>query len=196
MDENIKASWERVLHPETLRTNIITASVFIVAYEMLLESIIGKIRDFYSIGFDQDGWKVSPDYKHRVLSLDEKGNPLKASLAWLKESQAISDADIKSFEYIKKCRNTLAHGMLKFASSGVDFDLQQVFNDLVNLIRKVELWWFENLEMSIDPEAYPEDLDINTVTPGAIWSLQLLIDVALGPPEKAAYYYDEFVKNS
>jgi hypothetical protein len=55
MDKDVKASWERVLQTETLRTNIITASVFIVAYEMLVDSIVGKIRDFYSIGFDEDG---------------------------------------------------------------------------------------------------------------------------------------------
>jgi hypothetical protein len=69
--------------------------------------------------------------------------------------------------------------MLKFASSGVDFNLPESFDNLTSLLRKIKLWWFENLEISINPEAYPEDFDINTVTPGPIWSLQTLLDVAL-----------------
>ncbi|HDY85175.1 hypothetical protein LCGC14_0467860 [marine sediment metagenome] len=72
MDEKVKASWERALHPETLKTNIITASIFSMAFEM-----------------------------------------------------------------------------------------------------------------AIDPEAYPKDLDLELVTPAPLWSLQVVIDVALGTEEEA-----------
>jgi hypothetical protein len=86
--------------------------------------------------------------------------------------------------------------MLTFTSSGVDFDVGYAFDEMVGLLRKIEIWWFENLEMSIDPDAYPEDLDLNEVVPGPVWSLQMLIDVALGPEEKAKKYYEYFVENA
>jgi hypothetical protein len=50
--------------------------------------------------------------------------------------------------------------------------------------------------MAIDPEAFPEDLDLEQVIPGPAWSIQMLIDVALGPGEEARKYYDYFVANS
>jgi hypothetical protein len=46
--------------------------------------------------------------------------------------------------------------------------------------------------MAIDPE----DLYLEQVIPGPIWSLQMIIDVALGPEEEARKYYDHFVANA
>lgn len=194
MDEKVKASWERALHPATLKTNIITASIFSMAFEMLKSSIIEKIEGFFTNGFDENGMIVSPEYKEEVLSLNR--SPLYASLKWLQNMNAIEENDLERFEHIKKCRNTLAHEMLTFASSGVDFDVAEAFDAMVGLLRKIEMWWFESFEMEIDPEAYPEDLDLEQVIPGPVWSLQMLIDVALGPEEEACKYYDHFVANA
>ncbi|MGP4972609.1 hypothetical protein ACTXIP_03010 [Psychrobacter alimentarius] len=194
MDEKIKASWERVLHPETLKTNIITASIFSMAFEMLKDSIIEKIEGFFTDGFNENGMIISPEYKEKVLTLNR--SPLYASLKWLQSMNAIDDKDIERFEHIKRCRNTLAHEMLTFASSGVEFDVIEVLEEMIGILRKIEIWWFENLEMAIDPEAYSEDLDLEQVIPGPVWSLQMLIDVALGTEDEARKYYDHFVANS
>lgn len=194
MDEKIKASWERVLHPATLKENIITASIFSMGFEMLKSSIIEKIEGFFTNGFDENGMIISSEYKEKVLTLNR--SPLYASLKWLQDMNAIDDKDIERFEHIKRCRNTLAHEMLTFASSGVEFDVAEAFEEMISLLRKIEIWWFENFEMAIDPEAYPEDLDLDQVIPGPVWSLQMLIDVALGPEEEAQKYYDHFVANS
>ncbi len=137
---------------------------------------------------------VSPEYKEEVLSLNR--SPLYASLIWLQDMYAIDDKDLEIFEHIKRCRNTLAHEMLTFASSGVDFNVAEAFEEMISLLRKIEIWWFENVEMAIDPEAYPENLDLEQVIPGPVWSLQMLIDVALGPEEEARKYYDHFVANA
>jgi hypothetical protein len=36
--------------------------------------------------------------------------------------------------------------MFKFASEDVDFDISETFEQMVGLLRKVEIWWFKNLE--------------------------------------------------
>ena len=56
-------------------------------------------------------------------------------------------------------------------------------------------WTLTNLEIAISPEIYPDDFDLDQVTPGPVWSLQMLIEVALGPEEEAKKYYDYFVAN-
>ena len=48
----------------------------------------------------------------------------------------------------------------------------------------------------MDADAYPPNLELKQVIPGPVWSLQMLIDVALGPEEKARKYYDHFVENT
>lgn len=194
MDEKVKASWQRTLHPETLRANIITASIFSMAYEMLKDSIVKKIEDFFTDEIDENRMIKSAEYKEKVLSLSKK--PLYASLTWLQNMGAIDHKDIDRFEHIKKCRNTLAHEMLKFASSGVEFNVADSFQEMVNLLKKIEIWWFKNFEMAINPEAYPDDLDVDQVVPGSVWSLQMLIDVALGSEEEARKYYDHFTASA
>ncbi|MFC3114008.1 hypothetical protein [Cellvibrio fontiphilus] len=149
MEAKVKASWQRALHPKTLKKNIITASIFSMAFEMLKDSIVEKIHSFYTNGLDENGFIISEEYKHKVLSLNK--SPLYASLKWLQNIGAINEKDLERFEYIKKCRNTLAHEMLKFTAEELDFEVSEVFSEMVNLLRKIELWWFENLEMAIVP---------------------------------------------
>jgi hypothetical protein len=194
IDKKVRASWERFLNPETLKSNIITASIFSMAYEMLKTSIIENIEGFFTNGFDESGPIVSIDYKDEVLTLNK--SKLYASLKWLQDNQAIDEKDLEKFENLKKCRNVLVHEITTYASKGVDFDVAQAFDDLVILMRKIEMWWFVNLEMAIDPDAYPDDLNLDEVVPGPIWNLQMLIDIALGPEDQASKYYNHFMENA
>jgi hypothetical protein len=68
MDNHLQQSWERFLNPATLRSNLIVTSLFLSAFEILRESIVERIRDFYSIGFDPSGPKPDPKYETEVLA--------------------------------------------------------------------------------------------------------------------------------
>lgn len=193
MNEKVRKSWEQLLHPKTLRTNIMVASIYITAFEMLKNSIVDRIKEFFTNGFDEKGYLISSEYETKVLSLNK--SPLYASLFWLKDMKAIDETDIQKFEEIKNCRNILSHEMLKFVSEGIDYDLTKLFSEMIELMKKVELWWFKNVELEIAPEAYPKDLDPNEVMPGPIWGLQMIVDVALGSDEEAGKYYEYFTKN-
>lgn len=57
------------------------------------------------------------------------------------------------------------------------------------------MWWLENLEVAIGPEANPENLNPDEVVPGPIWSLQMQIDIAFGPEDEKRKYYGHFIKN-
>lgn len=196
MDQNVKTSWEKILHPATLRKNIIVASIFIMVFEMLKESIVEKIKDFYMVGFDENDYIMSEKYQQDVLSLHPKRRPLGCSLLWLKNSEAIDDKDLETFERINDCRNILTHETLKYLSQGVDFNIEAVFLEMFALLKKIEIWWFQNLELSVNPENYPEDINIEEVLPGPIWTIQMLIDIALGPEDEATKYYEHFVASS
>ena len=43
MDNDSQAKWERFLDPEVLRPNLILASVYIAAFEVLKNSIIDRL---------------------------------------------------------------------------------------------------------------------------------------------------------
>ena len=195
MDNENQAKWERFLDPGVLRPNLVLASLYIAAFEVLKNSIIERLRDFYVSGFDQKGMIISPEYKEEVLSKDK--SPTYASLKWLKRSDAINDDDIEKFNKIKEFRNFLAHEITKMLMEGLPTDFPERFNDMVALLDKIERWWIVNVEIPTNPDfdGRYEEIDESGIIPGPILSLRMMVDVALGSDEEANFYINEFKKN-
>jgi len=195
MNDNVQAEWERFLDPKELRPNLILASLYIAAFEILKNSIIERIRDFYITGFVGKDWIISPDYQEQVLSKDR--SITYASLKWLKESQAISDEDIEKFNKAKECRNLLAHEITKFLAKGLPPEFSVCFNDIIALLNKIEKWWIINVELETDPDLSEkrDEIDESGIVPGTIMSLRMMVDIALGSDETANVYINEFKKN-
>ena len=152
MDSKGKQSWEEFLNPELTRPRLIAASIYIAGFESLKDSIVDRIRTFFWTGFDREtGDKIDPKYTSDVLARNK--SPVYASLDWLKEQSAIDDADLVTFERVKRCRNTLAHKLLSVLSSrGLPEDYAQCFADMVALLRKIEVWWIVNVEIPTNPD--------------------------------------------
>jgi hypothetical protein len=49
-----------------------------------------------------------------------------------------------------------------------------------------------NFELSINPDMFPEGANPDEVILGPIWSLQLMLDIALGNEPEEGYYYKAF----
>lgn len=69
---SVEKQWENFLTPAVTPERLIAVSLYITAYEVLKESIIGRIKDFYCIGFDAEGLTISPNYQKNVLSLNKR----------------------------------------------------------------------------------------------------------------------------
>lgn len=185
-------SWGKFLHPETLRTNLIAISLFITAYETFKARVIEKPATFFCDGFDEHGPILGESYRSEVLSKNK--SKLYASLLWIKEQGGVDQSDIDLFDSIRIHRNELAHEPLAFlASHGRDLDTS-TFQLLVALLTKIEKWWVVYFELAINPEMLPDGANPDEIIPGPIWSLQLLLDVALGNEPEEGYYYRAFIQ--
>jgi hypothetical protein len=195
MDPKVRRSWEEFLNPEVTRPRLIAASIYIAGFEALRDSIIGRIRDFFCTGFDKSGDKIDPKYESDVLSRNR--SPLYASLDWLKGMNAIDDRDLRTFDRVKACRNTLAHKLLSvLGSEGLPADFEQCFTNMLGLLRKIEVWWIANVEIPTNPDFDSTDIDEDGIVPGPVICMQLLMEVALGDDERSKFYYDEFRKST
>lgn len=183
-------SWEKFLNPETLKLNLIAISLFITAYELFSDRIIEKPQIFFSNGLDEIGATIDEAYQSEVLTKSK--SKLYASLIWLKEMEAIEPADIAIFDSIRQYRNELAHEPMTFLTSADrDFDPTR-FRDLVKLLEKIEKWWVINYELSIDPGMLPSGANPDDIILGAIWSLQLMLEIALGTEPDEGFYFKKF----
>jgi hypothetical protein len=175
------ARWERFLDPEVVRPSLFLATMFITTFEILKDSVIDRIRDFYTNEWSASGSVVGPEYQIEVLAKNK--SPLYASLKWLQEHEAIDETDLQTFESLKSTRNLLAHQLFNVVTGQVDSPHQAQFTELVSLLRKIETWWVVNVEIPINPDFDGQEIDESGIVPGAILSLQMLIEVASGNTE-------------
>jgi len=84
--------WEDFLNPEILKTKLISASIYLAAFEILKASIIERIETFFTDGFGPQGNILSPEYAVEVKSRHK--SKVRASLEWLKAQEAITAEDI------------------------------------------------------------------------------------------------------
>lgn len=170
--------WEQLLTPAVMQEKLITASLYITAFELLKESIIGRIRSFYMVGFDPDGDIIDEEYGITVLSRNK--SQLYSSLSWLTEHEVINKTDLQTFERIKATRNSLAHKLPSLVMGDADFKHIERFQKILNLLRKIEVWWVINVEIAINPNFDGQEIDETEIFPGPVLTLQMMLEVLSG----------------
>lgn len=137
-------------------------------------------KRFYTFPYEDGKWIPDPAYQADVLSKDK--SPTYASLKWLKEQEAIDSNGIEKYEKVKDLRNLLAHDLTKMLGQGLPFDFSERFNELVELLDKVEKWWIINMEIPLNPNLIGKEreLDFDCIIPGRLANLRMLVDIALG----------------
>lgn len=174
--KQVRQSWEKFLNPSSLRSNLITASLFLTAYELLQDSVIARIRDFFSVDFNEQGGIASKDYKEKVLSLDR--SPLKASLLWLHEMDALSEADISLIDNIRRHRNEIAHELPKIVmTADAEIDIRLLCS-IYELVEKIERWWVREVDIPTNPDFDGQQIDDADIMPGRVICMNMLIRIA------------------
>lgn len=185
-----RQDWEALLDPDVLRGKLISASVYIAAYDLLTSSIVERIEEFFTTGFDQGKRVRSRQYEQEVLSLNR--SPLYASLEWLRSNDVLDDEDLAAFARIKASRNVVAHELTNLLTGDVSAEYLVQFPVMAALLKKIETWWIVNVEIPINPDFAHATIDESRITPGPCIALQLMVDVALGDPETSRKYLEEF----
>lgn len=173
--------WERFLDPEVVRPSLFMATMFVTAFEILKNSIVDRLRAFYSDGWSEGEMNLSPEYASNVLARNKSA--VYASLDWLLEHEAINEADMATFEQLKSIRNLLAHQLFDVVTGKAMSTHQDQFTALVDLLRKIEVWWIVNVELATNPDHDGQEVDEAEIVPGSILSLQMLLHVASGSTE-------------
>ena len=184
--------WAKFLNPEVLRSNLITASIFLSAFEILRASIIDRIRDFYSHEFRDGKWIPSEEYTSKCLTLDK--SRLLASLLWLKEMSVIVDTDIARVDAIREHRNDLAHDLPKFlATADAEINVQLLVS-IYELVTKIDRWWVREVEMAVDSDFDGREVADEEIMSANMVFIQMMLRIATG--EDSAVFWEEFQKQA
>lgn len=187
----------KFLNPQSLRENLITASIYLAAWETFKSGVIGHLEGFYMVGFDREGYKCGDDYESRVLARDK--SRLRASLLWFQESGVVDDQDLALVKRANDHRNKIAHELPAFvAKAGHDVDIG-LLGELCTLLSKIDRWWIRNIEVPTNPDFDDQDVDAipdSEIHSGIMLFLTMMFNVAAGDESSSNKFYDEFVKMS
>jgi len=193
MKEDTLISIEKMLNPEVVRSNLITVSIYITAFEVLKGCILDRPKEMFSSGFNKEGLIIDEEkYRNEVLALNR--SPIYASLHWFKILGIINDSDIEKFTEIKNARNKLVHELPNFIYEPRCENPIIHFKALIDLVDKIEKWWIYNIEIPTNPDFDGQKIDLEQIIPGPSMALHLLVEIALGNEKDSSKYYDEIKK--
>jgi hypothetical protein len=170
----------KFLNQDILKSQLIIASLYLSAYEMLIHSVVERIKEFYIRGFDGEKYIYGEDYKNDVKSL-YKQDIVVASSLWLRDNGAITDDDVENIKAFKLHRNDIAHELPKYLLDS-DFNVEfSYFGEMEALYKKICMWWFKEVEVSVNPEFDTVDLetlDYDMAISTAIFPMTHLVNIA------------------
>lgn len=169
--------------------------MFLVAHEMLMDAIIGRLHEFYSDSWSvEQGWTTGRKYEAEVKTLDPKakGDPFRGSIVWLRKMDVIDAQDEATIRSLTNERNRFAHEMRHAVGGSVGVDFEKLFPQLVGLVAKIDTWWVVNFDAAVNPDFSEFDIDEEEVVPGSIILLRVLEAVALGKEDEAWALYEAF----
>jgi hypothetical protein len=152
-DKNLK-DWEKFLDVDAVKSNLVRASLYLLSYEMLKNSIVDNIKEFYWTGFMDSKDIYSEDYNKKVVQRLINGKPhlFLSSLHWLEEHGAISKEEMAEISEMREFRNNVAHGIDKIITDS-DYNLDESKQKRIfELIRKIEVWWIQEVELPTEPD--------------------------------------------
>lgn len=195
-EPDVMQSWLKFLNPESLRSNLILASIYLAAWETFEHGVMGHIEGFYLVGFDQNGFKYSDGYK-QALARDK--SPFRASMLWLQDMGVVDAADMELADRGRQHRNDIAHNLPAYvakASHNVDVAL---LGELCALLNKIDVWWIRNVEIPTNSDFDDQDVDAipdSEIKSGNMLFLSMMFNIATGDESQASELYNEVVKMS
>jgi hypothetical protein len=160
--------WDKFLDTDGIKSNLIRASLYLFSYELLKNTIVDKIKDFYVQGFDGTKDIIGENYTSKVLNrkIDGKQNIFLSSLYWLEESGAITKDDITEISAIREFRNTVAHQIDKILADS-DFNIdEKKERQIFEFIKKIERWWIREVEIPTNPDFDGKDIPDDEIMSG------------------------------
>lgn len=185
---------QNISDKNTIQNHLTFMALYIALYENFTATFIENVKAFLCDLSIKDGklnYRETTLYREKIKNrvIDQNGNKdaLKATILWLQDKGAMSAQDYSDFLQIKSIRNTYAHEMPRLIIEGVPLENIQWFFKLLELYRKLDKWWINEIELPISGIVLPGTYDESNVENAMLSAFKSVI-VSL-------YRNDDILKN-
>lgn len=173
-----KRRLEAKLEPQTIRATLTFAGIYQITHEMIKHSVVQEIKNFFCVDISTSRQR---DYERDVLSKEPK-RAFAASLAWLVEAGAITDAQARRLDAIYDHRHELTHELVRFVVDPDSDPDVELLTDALEILKALDRFWAQ-IEIDIGSFEHLGDVDVDEVTPLSTMVLQSCVKA----------YIDEYV---
>lgn len=184
-----------ILDAERLKPNIHFASLYVLYYECLKDALVDLPKSFFCNHFEfKDGnmhVHESDAYKEKVRKLDKYIE--NASFKWFVSVGAVSEEEYSTFEKLRKFRNKIVHELLFNLNKGFTKDEVNYLVALIEIYRKIEKWWINEIEIPISGDISGPYESENVIS-GQGLILEIIQDILLNDGKDSEVLLSEFQK--
>lgn len=184
-----------ILDAERLKSNIHFASLYVLYYECLKDSLVDLPKSFFCNHMEfKDGNMIvheSEEYKNEVRKLDKHID--NASFKWFVSAGAVSEEEYSTFKKLRKFRNKIVHELLFNLNKGFTKDEVNYLVELIVIYRKIEKWWINEIEIPISGDI-SGPYDSENVISGQGLILEIIQDILLNDGKNSEALLSEFQK--
>ncbi|ERT64874.1 hypothetical protein [Peptoniphilus sp. BV3AC2] len=184
-----------VLDEKRLKSNIHFASLYVLYYEYLKDSLIDLPKSFFCNHTEfKDGNIIvheSEEYKENVRKLDDHIE--NASFKWFITVGAVSYENYLSFNKLRKFRNKIVHELMLCLSEGFSDDEVKYLVEVIEIYRKIENWWINEVEIPTSGDIHGP-YDSENVISGQGLKLEIIRDILINDGKDSEALLLEFLK--
>ncbi|MFF0818091.1 hypothetical protein ACFYVR_23435 [Rhodococcus sp. NPDC003318] len=173
--DEYKQRFEDKLQPHRIRATLSFAGLYQITHEMLKQSVLGEVRQFYCRGFDETGWLFDEEGYQRQVLVHSPKNRFRASLLWLVGLEAITLAQADRLDDIYAHRHELSHELIKYVIDPEFEPNVDLFTDALAILKAIRRFW-TGIEKDIGSFEDFGDVDLDEVAPLSLVVLQQCID--------------------
>ncbi|HAN92750.1 MAG TPA: hypothetical protein DCQ33_11835 [Nitrospira sp.] len=173
--------WERILDKGFVSGILTRAGLYLLAYELLKDSLISRLKSFFWTGIEDGKETFSPKYA-QVLSKHK--NMLVASCMWLEENGVLTAQDVQSVMKIREFRNDIAHELPALLAEGKRELQTEHVVQIYRLLSKVDRWWIINVELATNEDFAGQEVAEHEVKSGTMIFMDHLLSMLF--PEETA----------
>lgn len=186
--DDVLQKFENICDKNALETYLSYMALFIGLYEQMIDMVEERVEWFLCNEFHFENGKFkcihSKEYNEMIKNrrVDEQGNKnaLKATMLWFQSVGAITEVDYNNFLRFKKIRDSYVHQMSKHIWEGLDESEAPTIFELLSLYNKIDIWWINEVEISIDGRFVNADYDHDGVQSFPLITFKMMLDTMYG----------------
>jgi len=180
MDKKVDSDWNKFFDSKEIKRNLIDSSLFLAFYEILKNTIVDRIADFFNNEFKNGKFVNSTKYNEQIIWRKIKGkqNIFSSSCLWLVENNVITFDDHNQINEIRLERDRIAHNLPKFLLGSEYIIRKDLFNLMKDLTLKIDKWWIVEVDLTINQELIGQNIDTDKIVSGNDLILSYIFNIA------------------